>query len=370
MKVLAIVADLSESHLGGAESHFVEVLKRVAPKIESITVFVGPNVPDFPDIPNIMFRTIKYPHITNLHGLFYILFAAPIAILESLKYQPDLIWAKQEYPQAQIGALIKIVTGKPLYITSQNPNLIKEEFSGPLKFFSDLLTPLIAFSFHQADVVAAVSSYSANQARKLGAKKVIIIPNGVDLAKYKIPNTKYRIPKILNLVTTSSLIPRNGIDILIKSCQLLPIKWQLTIAGDGPEEKSLRQLARGLPVLFLGRVSNSKIAQLLRQSTIFVRPSRFEGFGSSFIEAMAAGLPIVGTSIGGIVDFLKDEETGLVVPVDNPEILAKVIERLAKDRNLYQRLQANGRRLVKEKYDWGIVAPKVLRVFRQLIHDK
>lgn len=182
MKILAICADIYPGKLGGAEVHFVEVLKRIAPKLETAIVFVGPNPPHFPKFPdNVTFKTVPYPHIPNLYGILYILFATPVAIITALKLKPNLIWAKQEFPQAQVGALVKLFTGKPLYITSQNPLLGEEELVGK---GGDIATFLVSLAFRVADTVAAVSSYSADQARKLGAKHVVVIPNGVDLAKF------------------------------------------------------------------------------------------------------------------------------------------------------------------------------------------
>lgn len=171
---------------------------------------------------------------------------------------------------------------------------------------------------------------------------------------------------MLKIITTSSLIPRNGIDTLIKACRLLKIDWQLTIAGDGPERKKLEQLASGFPVKFLGRVENTKIPQLLKKSNIFIRPSRFEGFGSSFIEAMAAGLPVVGTPVGGIVDFLVDNKTGFLVPADDPEALTQKIEYLHFHPKTTAKIASAGQKFVKENYSWSRIASKVFLEMKKI----
>jgi len=97
-----------------------------------------------------------------------------------------------------------------------------------------------------------------------------------------------------------------------------------------------------------------------------VRPSRSEGLGVSFLEAMAAGLPIIGTPVGGIPDFLKDGETGLFTKVDDPEDLAKKIELLFSDEALRQKLVRNGRKLVEEKYQWSKIARDMGKIFKEL----
>lgn len=166
---------------------------------------------------------------------------------------------------------------------------------------------------------------------------------------------------MLRIITTSSLIPRNGVDTLIQACTVLPksVGWELVIAGDGPEEKYLKKLAKGLPVKFLGRIANSKVPQLLHQSNLFIRPSRFEGFGSSFIEAMAVGLPVIGTPVGGIVDFLFDKRTGFLVRPDDSEALARRIEYLHHHPEIAAKVSSAGQKFVKENFSWNSVAERV-----------
>jgi glycosyltransferase involved in cell wall biosynthesis len=79
---------------------------------------------------------------------------------------------------------------------------------------------------------------------------------------------------------------------------------------------------------------------------------------------MAAGLPVIGTAVGGIVDFLKDGETGLVCEVKNPESIAEQVKRLMDDKELREKIVTNGRRLAEEKYDWDLIASQMRsRVF-------
>lgn len=173
MKLLTIAGDIDLERIGGAEAHFIEVLKRIASKLEKVTVLVGENTGlrnIFINSSNVEIVKIKYPKIQNLSWLTYSIFCLPCA----LKYKFDLIWVKQEY-LVNVGVIIKFITGKPLYVTCQNPNVASEEWNFPFKIFDRFLM----FGLRFADSVAAVSSYSANLAKKYGAKRVVIIPNGV-----------------------------------------------------------------------------------------------------------------------------------------------------------------------------------------------
>lgn len=158
MKILAITADIDPDRLGGAEKHFIEVSRRIVLKGAKLEIL-----------------RVNYPHIKNVSGLLYILFATPKAVFLARQEGFDLIWATLDFPQAQVGALVKLLTGKPLYITSQNPMLGEEELVGK---GGCVVTFLVSLAFRVADTVAAVSNYSANLAKKMGAKNVVIIPNG------------------------------------------------------------------------------------------------------------------------------------------------------------------------------------------------
>ena len=168
---------------------------------------------------------------------------------------------------------------------------------------------------------------------------------------------------MLKIITTSSLIPRNGIDTLIEACGLLRLNFELTIAGDGPQKDQLENRVIKLGIInrvkFLGRVTPSQIPGLLKDSHLFVRSSRFEGFGNSFIEAMAAGIPVIGTAVGGIPDFLFDGKTGFIVPVDDPKALAEKIKFVAENDN--KKIILEAKKLVRDTYDWDIIAKKVLK---------
>jgi glycosyltransferase involved in cell wall biosynthesis len=137
----------------------------------------------------------------------------------------------------------------------------------------------------------------------------------------------------------------------------------LLIAGIGELEKSLKLkvLEMGLEtrVFFLGFIPQNELPVYLSASDIFVRPSLSEGMGNSFIEAMAFGIPIIGTAVGGIVDFLKDGETGLFCEVKNPKSIAQKAEKLIRDKESRDYIIENALKLVKEKYDWKIIAEEM-----------
>ena len=245
--------------------------------------------------------------------------------------------------------------------------------------------------FGRADYIQAISKYLADWAKSEGATCPIeVVPNGVDLNKFKIQSAKIKITNQnskIRIITTSRLVEKNGVDVLIRASSYLKViipdtRFLIQIVGGGKEENALKKLTRDLKVddvvEFTGEITPERIPEYLQQADIFVRPSRSEGLGSSFLEAMAAGLPVIGTAVGGITDFLVDynaknteqsanDANGLFVEKDNPKDLAQKIGFLLERADLREELGENGRRLIEEKYNWAQIANQMNRIFQKLI---
>ena len=228
----------------------------------------------------------------------------------------------------------------------------------------------------KADAITAISSYLVRFAERYNKKApVFVVPNGVDPRKFSISNSN-KVKKEKRIITISRLVPKNGIDILIRAIERVKKDNPgviCHIVGDGWQRKELEKLTKKLglekEVRFLGSVSNDEVPKYLAQAVIFVRPSRSEGLGSAFLEAMAAGVPIVGTAVGGIPDFLKDGETGFFCLVENPEDLASKIDMIFNNQILREKLVENAAKLVQEKYGWDRIAAEMSRVYHEAISN-
>ncbi len=222
----------------------------------------------------------------------------------------------------------------------------------------------------QADVVTVISTYLADVVRDYGyTGRVEIIPNSVDIKNFQ--NKKNVADP--TVVTTSRLVHKNGIDILIRAIAEIKKdipKIRCVLVGDGPERRRLEALTRELSldenIKFVGDVSNEKIPAYLAAAHIFARPSRFEGMGISFVEALAAGVPVIATSVGGIPDIIRDGETGLFSNVDDPHDLAKKIKMLFTETALRDQLISNGKKLVEEKFTWDRISDSYRTLFKNI----
>lgn len=225
--------------------------------------------------------------------------------------------------------------------------------------------PLLNRGFRRAAVVQAISTYLGAWARVRGfAGSLEVVPNGVDVQKFS--GEKVRHEGVV-LITASRLVRKNAVDDVIRALAQLPAEVRLVVAGSGPDESKLKKLTADLSVAhrveWNGYVGHDRLPALLRSADIFIRPSRSEGMGNSFIEAFAAGLPVVATQEGGIADFLFDAKrnpekaaTGWAVDKDNPEQIAAAVADILGNPEEAKRVIETARKLAFEKYDWGLIA--------------
>ena len=243
--------------------------------------------------------------------------------------------------------------------------------------------------FIKADLIQTISNYLGDFARSMGYMgKIEVVPNAVDTkffsqeySKEELDSLKTKLHKKENdvfLITTSRLVVKNAVDDVIKSLEFLPENVKFLILGQGYEEASLKKLVHSHDldnrVKFLGFVEHKEMPKYLKISDIFIRPSLSEGFGNSFVEAMATRIPVIATPVGGIIDFLFDpdrnpdrEPTGLFVKTKDPRGIAKQVARLLENPALRQQIIISAQKMVVEKYDWNIIAPTMKeRVFNQI----
>jgi len=209
-----------------------------------------------------------------------------------------------------------------------------------------------------ADAVTAVSRSAAERYRSLGFN-VLYVPNAIDLAD--LPEEGRRLFE-RQVVYCGRLSKEKGVDLLIEAIQR--VDANLVIVGGGPLERELRELARGDPrVRFTGPLPRGGALKLVKGSDVFVLPSRHEGLSTALLEAMAMGVPVVATRVGGNVELVEHGVTGLLVEPD-PSQLAGAISLLLEDRSLAQRLAENAAKIARERYSWPVVYKQYLDVYR------
>lgn len=289
----------------------------------------------------------------------------------------DLIWSIMAAYAGFAALFFKITHPKiPYLLTLQEGDPI-EYVKKKVRF----VYPLFSKIFSKADFIQAISYYLADWAKEMGAKGPIeIVPNAADTKHfsqeysekelYELKTKLGKAPDDKYIITTSRLVPKNGIGDVIEALQYLPENVKFLILGTGPLKEELKLQATSYKLkaktMFLGHIDHKEMPKYLKISDVFIRPSLSEGMGNSFIEAMAAGIPVIATPVGGVIDFLKDGETGLFCNVRDPRSIAEKIQIIIANKELREKIVTNAKKMVFEKYDWNLIAEKMRNIFIKL----
>ena len=169
-------------------------------------------------------------------------------------------------------------------------------------------------------------------------------------------------------------VREKGQDILLQALgPLRDLNWRLTLAGDGPDRSHLEQQATDLGIrdktVFCGETSTAQVRQLLATHDVFVLASRSEGLPLSLLEAMAARRPCIATDVGSIQEVLIHEESGLLVPPEDPDALTQAIKRMIEDISLRQRCAAQAQTIVRRQCDAPVFLDRVAGLIEQAALD-
>jgi len=246
----------------------------------------------------------------------------------------------------------------------------------PLRFVFGLFSKLRAAVLKRADCFVSISSPMKDELLACGVPEdsIVQIPNGIDPDLYRPADEDVRsglrqtlkVPEDAFVgVYTGRLVRYKGLIPLIRGFAPFADEDRnavLVLVGDGSNDihncqQELEELVAELgledSVKFAGAVDN--VVDYLRMSDCFLFPTEDEAFGISLIEAMACGLPVISTDIGGIADYLQDGENGLVIETGDPEGISRALERLYTRPQLREQLGERARAMVVERFSQGAV---------------
>jgi glycosyltransferase involved in cell wall biosynthesis len=245
------------------------------------------------------------------------------------------------------------------------------------------LLPLNRWSYRYAHRVVANSALGVRlliEEEGVPAARVLELPNFVEERAFKRVSVEVRsarrrgwgVPQGAFVVgMVARLAPVKNHPLLLRALQRLDEDVHLVLIGAGPSRRALEELAKELQVdgrvHFTGQlVETENLHQFFDLSVLC---SRSEGFPNAVIEALAAGCPLVATPVGGIPEVVTDGQTGRLVPVDQPDVLAGTLRELRRDVALRQRLSEAGSRRVRGKYHQDVVIAQLEALYQDLARD-
>lgn len=390
-KILIFSLAYYPKHIGGAEVAIKEITDRISPEEYEFHLVCNrydSTLPKQEQLGNVMVHRIgltrkapamgdlrKFP--LHLNKLLYQWQAFRVAKRLHQKEQFDGIWAMMAHATGVPAAKFKqTFPGVPFILTLQegDPPAVIEAKMKPLKKWFDK-------AFMSADVIQVISNFLGNWARQKGAQQEpVLIPNAVNTNHFTEIYTEQELNEAqaelgkqegdIFLVTTSRLVHKNATDDVIRALAHLPERVHFVVYGTGPDEDMLKELVSELGldsrVHMRGHIDHADMPKYLKACDIFIRPSRSEGMGNSFVEAMAAGLPVIATQEGGIADFLFDEQrdpdkgtTGWAVDMNAPEQIAKAVTDIMSRPEKVLEVTARAKALAIEQYDWNLTAARM-----------
>jgi len=382
-KILIFSLNYYPKYVGGAEVAIKEIVERTEKdnyQFHMITLRFDSELPKYEVVHGIHIHRIgftkKGANILELktswlryNKYYFQFFAAFYALSLHRKEKFSAIWAMMAHSCAIPGGIFKTIYPKVKYILTLQEG-------DPPEYIESMMKPVWPFfkrGFILADVTQSISTFLNNWSVRMGNKNFkTVIPNAVDLKEFtrvfsegEISEVKAKLGKKdgeIWLITTSRLVHKNGIDDCINAIKLLPEKYHFAILGIGPDEEKLKKIVNDLDinnrVHFVGQIGHPLMAVYLKACDIFIRPSRSEGMGNSFVEAMSTKMPVIATIEGGLSDFIFDGKTAWVVKKDSLESIKEAVLRIEEGGNRKQILDT-AYDMVVEKYNWDLVARRM-----------
>jgi len=298
-------------------------------------------------------------HLINIH-IFITLFFWWAIVGKIRKIGPDLVHAQSlssGIPALMSKKMLKI----PYVVWGRGSDVYLPDVYGKL-------TSKIVIK--NADTVIALTDGIKRIMQDTCTRDIAIVPNGINISEYSYePGLKDRATRGKEILFVGRLSAVKGVQYLIRAMKQVQDKIpdaRLIIVGDGEEREMLETLSIHLDiqryVQFIGVVPHEKVKTFMQQADIFVLPSLSEGFPNVILEAMACGLPVIASRVGGIPDIITNTTNGYLVEAKDSDDLADKIVLLLSDAALRKKISENNRHLVK-KYAWEKVIADLEKIY-------
>lgn len=300
---------------------------------------------------NLKVETAFAPDVKGLRGTIFTFTAFFKLIYITKKYKIDLIHAHYLLPPGLIGVLAGKLTKTSTAVTIHGSDIYRLGKNRILK-------SIIKFILKNTDHVYAVSSAAKKEALKFKIKglkdKILITWNAVDIEKFN-PRQKSSFkteqgiePKTPIILFVGNLVEQKGVKYLIESKKFIKYNCEIVIVGDGPLKTELKAVAKSEGLKNIKFVdARDDVHKILPEADVLVLPSISESFGIVLLEAMAAGVPVVATNVGGIPEIIADD-VGILVEPKNAMAIGDAINRILSDPALSSNLSLNAQKKAKK----------------------
>jgi len=383
--------------IGGVESNAGRLARYLAGeglRVQVLTKRVGRELSDRDERDGVSIRRIGPRGERSASGKWRLVPAAGVWLIRH-KREYDVVCCVDYRATGVAGLLARFVTGRPVVFQAQTTGVLSGDNADPILRALGLaptgrvargVKRAIGALYGRADAIACISHELEREALRCGVPRdrVHYFPNAIDMTHFRpatpgerdAARTEWHLPpdRVVCLFV-GRLSLEKGLDDLLEAWrQMQPVDALLVIAGPdmtghawdvGVSGRAFVE-RHGLTgsVRFVGPVTDA--ASLIRTADLVVQPSHFEALGLSAIEALASGVPVVASAVGGLLEFVVDGENGRLCPPRNPAALAACIGPLLTDAALRARLAARARDSVYVEYDERLVFGRMRALLDQL----
>ncbi len=382
MNIILISHDYTPA-IGGIASHVENLAKSLARMKYTVTVFsirYNLKLPFKQKQNNLVIYRFLVPDISKIRGAFFIFFAAQFLFIYSFFKKIDVIHYHNILPD---GIIAWFGFARTFIFTNHSSGFLEMFEHKNFIFFHRLL-------MNRADFIVCPSEELREKTilyYRRAPSTVFFISNGVDIYDfpYVYGDKKHSYLQILEsrytLDTDSYILfcPRrweqkNGVEYFVRSLPIILKEIPNVIslfAGNFVEEeyvkmilKEIDDLGIGSQVRILGQIKNSEMASLYAISDIVILPSLMEATSIAGLEAMACGIPVVGTAVGGIPFIIENDKTGYLVKQKNPKLIADKVLFLLHDSVLRKKMGLAARSVVEKKFTWDALTNELILIYQ------
>ncbi len=312
-------------------------------------------------------RFFSFPGGAGLPSAGRFLYASLLTEVRSLHRQKpfDLVHAHAALPCGHAAALLSRKLGVPFVVTVHGLDVFfTNQVSGPLGQWCKRVSGWV---YESAARTICISEKVRNRVLQGVSASTVVVYNGVDAKLFSPPGAS--VPN--SILCVGNLIPIKGQELLLRALPDVRKKFPGVICdfiGDGPERSRLEQLARELKIAesirFCGRKSRAEVAAAMAGCTLFALPSRYEGLGCVYLEAMAAGKAVIACAGQGIDEIVEHGRNGWLVEPDSVPALTGALTHLLQNDDARGRMGVEARRTVLEGFTLAHQADTLLRIYR------
>jgi glycosyltransferase involved in cell wall biosynthesis len=306
----------------------------------------------------------------------FVLSAAWYCLRGVSDFKPDLVHVFFAIPDGPLGWFLKRIHGLPYIISLRGADVPSDEVKRFATAYK-VLRPVVGSLLSDADAVVSVSNGLRAHAQAISPEVPIeVITNAIDLSRWRPPLQRVQHEGI-RLIYVGRLVASKSPEVLIKALAILNTlevqPFRLELVGEGNQrpqlEKMVIELGLTKEVSFAGWVERDCLLDYYHQADIFVTATTWEGMPNTVLEAMAAGLPIVGTRAAGLDQLVTDGENGYLVPVGDAPVLADRLARLINNAYERYRMGQESRKAAERQFSWEYITAQYVDIYERVLRS-